>query len=175
MDHWPNYFFQSHSEDTLRNWARRLRIFRYFRAYGGHANDSDSLLAAFQYRSIEELVAFFCLLEIPLVHHSLPPPQPVPGATYRNDEMARFPSLIPGSTWLEQPGHGVIGGKNAFLWCTQREIQIVLSDGYAVTEATVSQAEAIEEILAIASLEKIDPPLDNKHCLCPKYYPQYFH
>jgi len=174
MDHWPRYFFQSHSEDTLQSWAKRLHFFRYVRAFGGHANDGDSLVVTYLYRGCEELVAFFCLLEIPLLHHSQPPPQPVPGVTYCNDEMARFPSLIPGSTWLEQPGHGVIGGRKAFLWCTQREIQIVLSDGYAVTEATVSQAEAIEEILASASLERLDPPLDNKHCLCPKYYPQYF-
>lgn len=43
MDRWQQYLFEEHPETELRAWARRLKLFRFFRAFGGHANDGDSL------------------------------------------------------------------------------------------------------------------------------------
>ena len=43
MDRWTSYLFQSHTEETLRNWARRLSLFLFFRTFGGHAKDRGSL------------------------------------------------------------------------------------------------------------------------------------
>jgi hypothetical protein len=40
---WEQYLYGSHSRAELWAWARELRFFRFCRAYGGHANDGDSL------------------------------------------------------------------------------------------------------------------------------------
>ena len=50
-----SHLFSDHAELTLRDWARRLRIFRFCRAFGGHANDGDSLEAAYGWGSEQEL------------------------------------------------------------------------------------------------------------------------
>jgi len=166
--------FTSHSKSTLRAWAKRLRLFRFVAAVGGHAHDGDALVVAYRYHSEEELFAFFSRLGITLIRHASPPPQPQVGVRYSGEEFARFPSLIRGSEWLEQPGHCVIAGEPAFAWCAGQEIRISLSDGYAVTEARVASAEAIEKVLAEVTLERIDPPVDAPRCLCPKYHPAWF-
>lgn len=51
-DRWLRYLFESHSEATFRNWAQRLKLFRFFRAHGGHANDGDSLDVSFRYDGV---------------------------------------------------------------------------------------------------------------------------
>lgn len=174
MDRWHQYLFESHDEATLRNWARRLNLFRFFRAYGGHANDGDSLDVAYRYDSIQGLRDFFAFLDMALVEHSERPPQPVPGVAYPGDEYARFPSLIPGTKWIEQPGHCEIAGRRAFIWCTEGQIKLSLASGYVVSENDVASAEALEPVLREAPLARIEPPIDNLNCVCPKYYPQFF-
>jgi hypothetical protein len=174
MDRWRQYLFESHPEDTLRDWAKRLSFFRFVRAYGGHANDGDSLNVAYRCQSIEELERFFRYLEIPLVHFAERPAQPEIGISYPGDEFAKFASLIPGTRWIEQPGHCSIANHKVFASCEQDRIRISLDDDYRVTESHVKAAEAIEKVLLGAPLARIDPPIDNEHCICPTYYPDYF-
>jgi hypothetical protein len=73
---WEAWLYERHSRAELREWATRLRWFRYCRAIGGHAN------------------------------------------------------------------------------------------------RTVASAIAIEAMPAMPTLQVIDPPLDDEHCVCPKYYPE---
>ncbi|MBC7788887.1 MAG: hypothetical protein H7Z74_02980 [Anaerolineae bacterium] len=174
MDHWNEYLFRSLSEATLRGWARRLRLFRFCRAIGGHANDGDSLDVAYRYHKVEELENFFGYLGIPLVHFGEKPPQPKIGVSYPGKELSKFAWLIPETEWIQQPGQCLIAGQNAHAWCERDTIRISLSEDYYVTEAQVEAAEAIEKGLVNAPLARKDPPFDNRHCISPKYYPEYF-
>jgi hypothetical protein len=174
MDRWKQYLFESHPESILRAWANRLRLFRFFRAYGGHANDGDSLDVAYRYQGVDELRMFFSYLGINLVTYDEQPPQPKAGVSYRGEEFGRFPSLIPATEWIQQPGHCLIAGQRAFVWCERGTIKISVGEQYRVTESHVQAAEAIEQLLLAISLERVDPPVDNEHYICPKYYPAYF-
>lgn len=171
---WLAYLFEVHAEETLRAWAQRLRLFRFCRAVGGHANDGDELLLVYAYRDPGELHGFFDALGAPLVQHQLAPPQPIPGVAYPLDEAQKFPSLIPNTSWLQQPGHCQIGQEAAFIWCTDQQIQLSLSHGFDVTEADVERAERLERVLHNVTLPRVDPPVARRHCVCPAYYPELF-
>ena len=173
MDLWRQYLFQSQSATTLGEWAKRLHVFRFVRAYGGHANDGDMLVAVFKYGSLDELREFFEFLGINLVAHEVCPPQPEAGRSYRGDEW-KFPSLIPDTKWIEQPGHREIAGQRVFIWCERGSVMISVASDYEVTEADATAAEIVERSLVGAALERLEPPIDSKHCICPKFYPEYF-
>ena len=51
------YITSTHSLERLQRWTDRLSAFRYCAAYGGHANDGDSLTAQYA-GSTEELQRF---------------------------------------------------------------------------------------------------------------------
>lgn len=174
MDRWKQYLFESHSESTIRKWARQLRYFRFFRAFGGHAGDNDSFDVFFRYDGVDELNRFFEDLGVTLIKHTVQPPQPVSGVSYQGDEFAKFPSLIRDTTWIEQPGRCKIAGQDAFAWCDRHSIKISVGQGWEVSEADVASAQKIESVLEGVKLERVDPPIDSKNCVCPKYYPEYF-
>lgn len=162
-ERWLQYLFRSHSESTLRDWAQRLSLFRFFRAFGGHANDADALEVVFRYQSLEELLQFFAWIEVPLVHLDSP---------VGTD--AKHLSIIPNTAWITQPGRCVIRGHDVFVWCNANQIKMSLGGNYVVTESDVVAAEALEQLLKHSPLECIDPPFDSTNYICPKYYPEYF-
>jgi len=149
-------------------------MFRFVRAIGGHANDGDELLVAFRYSGPDELREFFRRLGTELVVRQQRPPQPIAGTPYTSDEYARFPSTIPGTRWIEQPGHIQVDGQAAFAWCDASSIRLVVAEGYDVTEANVDGAEAIERLLLDTGLPRIDPPVEHERCVCPQYHPELF-
>jgi len=171
---WHQYLFESHSEVTLRQWAKRLQKFRFVRAYGGHANDGDSLVVVYGYNGLWDLQRFFDLLGVQLVVHRQKPAQREPGISYTWEAYDSFPSLIPGTCWVEQPGHCLIGGRGVFAWCEVDKINLSLSSGYCVNESDVTDAEVVEQVLQLVHLPLIDPPVNSKHCICPTFYPEYF-
>jgi hypothetical protein len=174
-DHWISYFFERHSAVELRGWARRLRLFRFFRAIGGHANDGDSLDCALRYRSVAELEAFFSCAGLPLVRYDSESSQAEPAVTHSGEVYSSFPSLIPGTKWIRQAGHCEIAGNKAFVWCDGTIIFISATPGkYDVTDADVENARRIEAIVRNAALEVQDPPRDTRHYFCPKYFPEQF-
>lgn len=174
MDRWLAYLFESHSEETYKKWAKRLHLFRFFRAYGGHANDGDSLDVVYAYRTHSELTGFFNDLGIVLRKYDKKPAQPVRGKRYRGDEFQQFPDLIPDTHWLEQPGHCHVAGVKTFIWCANSQIKISIHSGYMVSVSDFENAEKLEMVLKKVGLEVVDPPSDSKHYICPKYYPSYF-
>ena len=95
MDRWTQYLFEGHSEMELRAWARRLKLFRFFRAYGGHANDGDSLDMAFAYKGEGQLESFFAKLGIELVKFDVQPPQAEIGVSYKGSMLEAVLALIP--------------------------------------------------------------------------------
>ena len=135
----------SRSEIELRALARRLRVFRFCKALGGHANDGDSLLAVYAYASEAELMAFYTHL----------------GVT--NGPRARYETGV-----LRMDGaapHARLDGGRIYL---------TLGGQWEVAEADVAAAEIVEKRLEGAPLSLVEPPLDDEHCVCPKYYPDWF-
>ncbi|MEO5725742.1 MAG: hypothetical protein ABIV93_01985 [Byssovorax sp.] len=174
MDEWKSYLFSQHSEETLTAWARKLAMFRFCRAVGGHAQDGDFLGVAFRYESEAQLLSFFRRVgREPVVYRSKPP-QPVRGKSYPKAEFDAFPSLIEGTCWIEQPGHCTLFGSKVFLWCGNGQINIRVGSGYDVMPDDFEKAAFLEPYLEDLPFERFEPPQDNKYCICPKYYPEYF-
>jgi hypothetical protein len=47
-------------------------------------------------------------------------------------------------------------------------------DPWCVTQAAVDVAKAIDPLFDTLSECMIDPPQDNRHCICPRYYPSFW-
>ena len=171
---WRQYLFRGHSEAILRQWAMRLAKFRFCRAYGGHANDGDLLQVSYGYQDVTDLEGFFSFLGMPLITFPRQPPQPEAGVGYRGDVFSAFPSLIPGTRWIEQPGRCTMADQEIFVWCEEDRINLMIGTDYRVTESDVAAAEKVEQVLEEAPLTILDPPVDDKHCICPKHYPDFF-
>lgn len=90
----------------LRAWAGRLKLFRFFRAYGGHANDGDSLGYGLRIQE-GQLELFFSTLGIELVKFDVKPPQAEIGVSYKGSMLAQFSSLIRGNAFRELGLHRV--------------------------------------------------------------------
>jgi len=158
------YFYERHSAEELGDWSNRLSMFRYVRAIGGHANDGDSLDVRFEYNSIEELTNFFEFIGVPLIHHEQEPPQPERGRSYPSAEFNKFPNLIQGSAWINQPSHSEIEGIPVHIWCTNDEIRISASPrSYDVDNSHVESAKHLEKLLINSQLKVIDPPKPTKN------------
>ncbi|MFI6318714.1 hypothetical protein ACIBG8_14390 [Nonomuraea sp. NPDC050556] len=156
--------------DRIRVWARELRYFRFCRAYGGHANDGDHLLAALRVDTRGGLLEVMDTLGIPVVTDVS---SPVPGQAYTAAEYARFSLPIPGFPDIAQPGHVEIAGHRAHVWCHGELLRISVADTgdpYSVTDAAVAAARSIEPLLPAARV--VDPPQDDRNCVCPRYYPE---
>jgi hypothetical protein len=173
---WHRYLFEGDRKELFQKWAAKLNLFRFVRAAGGHANDADELVVAFRYRSFGEVEKFLNSIGVELVKFSEEPSQPEPGVSYQGDEYKNFPSLVPGTTWIKQPGHCTIDGIKVFLWCDlESKLKFHLFDEkYVISEASFQDAEILEKTLASCPLERVEPPFDNDHCICPKYHPEFF-
>jgi hypothetical protein len=155
---WERWLHETHSPEELREWAGRLRWFRFCRAFGGHAGDGDRLLVALRAESEAELLALFATLGIAAI------PQPP------DDNTSRIPHL----PHLRQPGHVRVAGEPAFAWAGPGRLELQLFDPdspWDVTARTVRSAARIEPLVAVLRESVIEPPLDDKHCVCPKYHP----
>ena len=175
MDLWTQYLFEQHSQNELKEWATRLKLFRYFRAYGGHANDGDSLDIALKYKNSEELVRLLNQLGLNPIIFSKKPDQPIVGQGYSGEEYSSFSSLITDTEWIKQPGHTKLFGFNVFIWCENGLIHISASpQSYLVTIEHVEVAEKLEQQLLEFREFIVDPPRDTKHYICPKYHPSLY-
>jgi hypothetical protein len=141
MDHWEQYMYRSHSLAELSEFALRLKCFRFCRAIGGHANDGDQLVAVLRFSDAEDLS---------LLWHEL-------GAS------------------LPLDGYVTIAGAPVFVHRYGQWVTLSLSgadgDYYEVTERDIEHAERIERSVPSLASRAREPPVDSKHCVCPKYYP----
>lgn len=177
-DRWRSWLYETHSAAELHDWALRLRYFRFCRAVGGHANDGDQLRVVLRAETEPVLRNLFTVLGI--TPTSIPPdaPRPQPGTRYTARQYAAFPARIDRFPTLAQPRHVHIAGHKAFAWASAGRLRISLHDAdnpFEVTEPTVQAALDIEQRLSQLAAEIIDPPLDRRHCICPKYYGELWH
>jgi hypothetical protein len=172
------YLFERHSPDELRAWARSLRYFRFCRAYGGHSgDDGDQLMVALRIGSERELEGVFAQLQIPV--RRLPPDNPEPqiGVAYTGAQYAEFKTGTPDFPRIQQPSHVTIAGQKAHAWMLKGQLQITIHDQlspYDVTQEAVDSARQVEPLLAPLRARIIDPPRDNRNCVCPKFYPLFW-
>jgi hypothetical protein len=174
-ERWQQYLFRGHSQRELEEWARSLQVFRFVRARGGHANDGDSLLAVARYSGAADLGAFLAALGVQLNRLPMDAPEPVSGRPYSFEDWSRFPSKISNLRQFEQPKTRGIAGAQAFLWVLPDRVEISLPVGrYDVTAEDVANARQIEKFFVSEFARFVDPPVDDKHCICPRYYPEFF-
>ncbi|GAA3588544.1 hypothetical protein GCM10022419_083600 [Nonomuraea rosea] len=171
---WTDYLHERHPPARLSAWARELAYFRFCRAYGGHANDGDHLLVSLRTETQTGLLRTLSALGVPVTR--LPPgrPRPVPGVAYSAAEFAGFPAAMPRFPEIGQPGHVEIAGHRAHVWSHGDRLNISLADTvdhYNVTDAAVASAKSIEALLAPIAGQVVDPPQDDRNCVCPRYYP----
>jgi hypothetical protein len=175
---WEQYLFKEHSRERLAAWARRLAFFRFCRAWGGQANDADQLLVAFRIDSEDDLLDVLGILSIPEKRVPHGTAQPTAGVAYRLDEFMKFPNIMLNHRTMEQPGFVTIAGQNAYAWVhpgSPEKLTLSLANregSEAVSDQIVAAAERIESRLQPLAQRVIDPPQDNRHCICPKWHPE---
>lgn len=173
-ERWERYLYEVHSREALAEWAPSLRFFRYCRAFGGHAGDGDALRVALKFESRSDLERLFSHLGIPLV--ILPPdePRPVPGKPYSGEEYSKFRSAVQRFPEIMQPGHVTVAGAAAFVWVDDDRMTIDTKgeNVWDVDETAIASARRLEPLLEPLAAQVLDPPLDDRHCICPKYYPE---
>jgi len=172
------YLFMTHSEEEVRRWARGLRFFRLCRpSTAAHANEGDRCLAALRFSAEDELLEIMESLGVKI--NRLPPGSRSP-AVYRFDQrrmspITQFPDLA-------QPGFQELNCVRTHIWVRggvtrPGVIDLHISDPenpYEATERAFQGAQRVETLLFQHEDRIIDPPLDNKYCVCPKYYPQFW-
>jgi hypothetical protein len=147
------YLFEAHSPEQLAAWGRRLRRFRFCRAFGGHAGDGDTL--RLDLRTADDARAIVAALGAMPIDHPLGLP--------RGDEL--------------QPGWSRIGDTPLFLWIHADRLQVTVQDMediWSVSEAAVEAAAQIEPLFAPWDDRRIDPPVDSWHCIAPATHPELF-
>ncbi|MEU7893312.1 hypothetical protein AB0B45_10630 [Nonomuraea sp. NPDC049152] len=176
-DRWLEYLHGRHSPAELRAWATSLAYFRFCRAYGGHANDGDRLLVSLRTETEADLLAVMSALGLAAVRLPADNPRPVEGVGYSAAEFAAFVPPMPRFPHFAQPGHVLIAGRPAHVWSAAETLSLSLNDErdvYEVTDATVESAKVIERLLAPVAARVVDPPQDSRHCVCPRYYPEFW-
>jgi len=175
---WKKYLFEDHSEQFLMYWASQLKYFRFVRARNDHGGTPDEILLLLRYNGQEDLIKLFDSLEIKFQQFSEEPPQPEPHKTYSGQEFSKFPSLIPGTKWIEQPLHQVINGKFWIINGYKDRVKFIVvgppEKHWQITKTEFENAKQFETLFENHVHRIIDPPEDSKHCICPKYYPQYW-
>jgi hypothetical protein len=175
--YWEQYLYMQHSEAEIGAWARALRFFRYCRAYGGQSNDGDQLLVALAIGSEPDLIEVFTRLGIPLVQLPLDIPRPTPGVSYLASEYAKFRNPIRDYPHIEQPGYVRLADVKAFAWYHPGRLKISITeeeDPYEVSARAVQSARTVESLLLPLADRLIDPPQDDRNCICPKFYPAFW-
>ncbi|KAA0022339.1 hypothetical protein [Antrihabitans cavernicola] len=171
---WHQYLFEQHSPDRLQTWARSLRYFRFCRAYGGHANDGDQLLVAIGFDGVDDLLSVCDGLGITLAAPG--GPAPVTGVTYTGAEWAKLAFPIQAFPQFAQPGWVRLADHNVHVH-VGHDVRISAADEderYDVTETAVAAAQRIEGLLAPIQGRIIDPPQNDRNCICPQQYPEFW-
>lgn len=72
---------------------------------------------------------------------------------------------------------GTPGGVATNVYEGSRGLEFSITDAelpYTVTQAAVDSARSIERFLEPLAGKVIDPPQDDKYCICPKFYPSFW-
>ncbi len=175
------WLFQTHSKDSLKEWAKELRYFYFVRAWGGHNNDNDRFVASFRYSSKEDLLSK--LQKLGIKANILPPdtPRPIVGKSYPAEEFWKFKITVRRFSDLEQPGKTIINSLPCHIYIDDGSIQISVSgtkDGnvYEVTNKDFEICKQLETFFDKFDLKsqrdfRVE---ENAGCISRKKYPELF-
>lgn len=169
------WMFERHSREDVAQWAPSLKFFRYCRAYGGHMGDGDELKVALRYESESRLASLCKQLGVVLAPMPAHARRPVAGKAYSSREYAEFIPFIRHLPHLQQPGHLILDGVRAYVHVLADRIELGATDAdapYEVTARCIEGARALESRVAPLKKHLVDPPRDDRHCLCPQFYPE---
>jgi hypothetical protein len=173
---WQQHLYRTHPQAEISLWARQLTYFRFCRASGSPlTDDGDELKVALKIDSEEDLVETCSRLGVPLRRISVDALKPVPGVSYSAEEYAKFDFSIPGFPTIAQPGWTTLLRGKVYVWVGPNRLEISVTNEdsqYEVSAAAVDVASKIEELLRPLAEKLIEPPLDNRSCICPKLYPE---
>ena len=128
----------------------------------------------FRHESEAELRRQFETLGIPLLDMPPDAPRMVAGVSYRGDVAAKFLPFVDHLPHIRQPSHTKIDDVSCHVWINAEKWAISVMDSddpYEVTQRCVDGARRLEPRLLPLANDIVDPPQDNDHCICPKYYP----
>lgn len=173
---WEAYLYETHTRELFSEIARRFRYFRFCRGKDGHGPDAsgDSLLVSLRVDSEADLQRIFQSLEIPLI--AIQPGEEVaqPGKSYTGEEYAKLVKPLYRFPQFREIGWTSIRGAKVFVYLA-KTLTISVTDPedvWSVTEPAFRVAESLEPLIALVADAVIDPPKDDKYCVCPKYYPE---
>ena len=158
-DRWRDILFREHPKARLRTWARSLRYFRFVRGSGGGMDDhGDCLRLALRTSSLGDIETILSRIGAT----ALPP---------FSDRIDRSDGPVGESTCI-QIGSTPLTGYRCF---GRLELSLAdQEDSWRVTQGTVDTALSLEPLFDCLADRLIDPPQDDRHCLCPKYYPAFW-
>ncbi len=157
--HWCEILFREHRKARLREWATSLRYFRFVRGSGGGMDDyGDCLLVSLRIASNEDVELIFTALGLSAIALN---PEPVPYDGWRVVEWRDAAAHDANISAYQTPGHLDLSISDATNSCN-------------VTQAAVDSAKKLELLLDSLADKVIDPPKDDRHCVCPKYYPSFW-
>ena len=175
MDRFQSYLYRNHSRQKILGWANALTYFRFCRAYGGHANDGDQFLAAIRIDCESDLHTVLESLGLKAIMVESPAPQPEPGRPYSAEDFSQFVNLIKEFPHMQQIGHCKIDGNSCHVWSENHRLTISVigaaGDPYEVDDGDFERAIRIDSCLEVLSDRVVDPPQDNRNCICPKFHP----
>lgn len=172
------WIFENHDKDTLSRWVSSLKLFRFVRAWGGHANDGDQFILLIDYNGIEELKS--ALHELGAELRTIPEgyPRPVPGVSYKWEEYRKFKNEIYEHPGYEQPGKVYLLNREVYVFIRDELIQIQVRDienPYIVTEDTFQYCMKLEDYLLQCKSLTFSKANDNKaNYLSEVLYPELF-
>lgn len=170
---WAALLFRDHPKRQLVAWARALRFFRFIRGSGGGMDDhGDRLAVLLKAESQQDLERIFASLGV--LSRPLPLELAAGSGGYLVFEPGMTSSGIPESP---EPGIVQVGGVRVVAYRTPGRLELSITDidkPTEVTQAAVDAARDVEARLSVVAGRIIDPPQDDKHCVCPAFYPSFW-
>lgn len=160
--------YSNYNHDEIRKWAPTLKFFRicYPYPYGPLEDEDGGLKAAIKIEAEQDLTDVFGKLGIPVERAA---DRETERTSNSRSRMSRFPEIYQPQN-VKIAGVGVVVNMSANLELTvfdeQRE--------YDMTESAVESARRVETVLESVANRLIDPPIEDKRCVCPQFYPEYW-
>lgn len=145
------WIFETHTQDTVWRWVKGLHYFSFKRAYGGHANDGDKMMARIRYKDREDMLNKLEALGIYIETLPIDEPFPEIGRTYSWEEFMKYKVRIWAYPELEAPCFQLLCGKEVFIWVDKTTIEFSIAgtqDGniYNVSEDDILLCKEIESL-----------------------------
>ena len=157
--HWCELLFRVNTKKQLRAWAVSLKYFRFVRGTGGGMCEvGDCLKLKLWAGSHEDIPRIL----IAIGQFMEPPPKAAEGN-----------ELAPTTMTAGSAVRGLLQCDSS----TPDWLTLSVADAqnaWDVTQSAVEFALDIEAVLAPFASLVFDPPQNDRHCICPKYYPSFW-